>query len=64
MSKILKCKKCRKEITGGFYNAPDGAYCCECWDKKPKADKDIALRIALIERAVKGMRLIKILDKI
>lgn len=39
MNKVLKYKKCGKEIQSGFYNTPDGAYCCGCWERTPQAVK-------------------------
>lgn len=42
MNNELQCKRCGKPIKGGFYNAPDGPFCVDCWDKKisEKAKKD------------------------
>lgn len=40
--KDLKCCKCKQVIKGGFYNAPSGAHCCQCWDKMPQKSKDNA----------------------
>lgn len=54
MNKILKCKKCGKEIQGGHYNTPNGAYCCECWEKTPQQSKDKVLADALKKLAVMG----------
>lgn len=54
MKKILKCKKCSKPIQGGFYNTPNGVYCCECWDKVPQRKKDKALADALRNLAIIG----------
>ncbi|WP_455601524.1 hypothetical protein [Bacteroides rodentium] len=34
MDNELQCKRCGKPIKGGFYNAPDGPFCVDCWDKK------------------------------
>jgi DNA-directed RNA polymerase subunit RPC12/RpoP len=33
------CTKCGKEIKGGFYNAPSGVHCKECWEKKPEKER-------------------------
>lgn len=42
--KTLTCSKCHKEIKGGFYAAPSGAVCCNCWENKtPQKVKDKAL---------------------
>lgn len=41
--KVIKCKQCGTEIKGGFYNTPNGAFCSDCWKKKPKEVKDKAL---------------------
>lgn len=30
----IPCVKCGNEITGGFYNAPSGPHCCDCWENK------------------------------
>lgn len=54
MNSPLKCKKCGKEIKGGFYNTPDGAYCCECWEKVPQQKKDKVLADALSKLAMAG----------
>ena len=35
----LNCKKCGTVITGGYYNTPRGAHCCDCWEKVPDRDK-------------------------
>lgn len=45
--KVLKCCKCDKEIIGGFYNTPDGAYCCECWEQTPQRVKNKTLNETL-----------------
>lgn len=52
--KVLRCKKCGKEIRGGFYNTPNGAYCCDCWSKTPQRIKDKALNEALKKLASVG----------
>lgn len=54
MNKILKCKKCGKEIQGGFYNTPIGVYCCKCWDRVPQSKKDMAFFEAMANLAAKG----------
>ena len=42
--KTLTCSKCHKEIKGGFYAAPSGAVCCNCWENKtPQKVNDKAL---------------------
>jgi hypothetical protein len=42
MDNELQCKICGKPIKGGCYNAPDGPFCVDCWDKKisEKVKKD------------------------
>lgn len=55
--KTLKCTRCGKEIKGGFYNAPSGASCCECWEKVPKKEKDKELNKALSKLASIGRNL-------
>lgn len=54
MNNPLRCKKCGEEIKGGFYNTPNGAYCCECWDKVPQQKKDKALAESLRKLAMAG----------
>jgi hypothetical protein len=54
MNKVLKCKKCGKEIQSGFYNTPDGAYCCVCWERTPQAVKDAAFLKAMKKLADTG----------
>ncbi len=55
--KTLKCTRCGKEIKGGFYNAPSGASCCECWDKVPQKEKNKELEKALSKLASIGRNL-------
>lgn len=60
--KVLRCKKCGKEIQGGFYNTPNGAYCCECLDKIPQRTKDKAFNEAF-KRLVSAGSLVNIIFK-
>ena len=54
-----KCRKCGEEISGGYYNTPDGIYCTECWEKETKEKKQELLRTALEKRskAIKTRRI-------
>lgn len=52
--KVIKCKQCGVELNGGFYNTPNGTFCRDCWEKKPKAVKDKALADALKGLGVLG----------
>ena len=54
MNKVLKCKKGGKEIQGGFYNTPIGAYCCGCWERTPQPVKDRAFLEAMEKLANDG----------
>lgn len=58
--KVLKCRKCKKEIKGAFYNPPAGAVCCDCWENKTtqkvkdKALTDSLKGLAQMAKMVKG----------
>ncbi|WP_195653819.1 hypothetical protein [Bacteroides cellulosilyticus] len=52
--KVIKCKQCGIEIKGGFYNTPNGVFCPDCWEKKPKEVKDKALSDVLKGMAMLG----------
>lgn len=39
----LLCSKCGNQIDGGYYNTPDGPFCCACWAKVPSKKKGKAL---------------------
>ncbi|WP_419545278.1 hypothetical protein [Odoribacter laneus] len=38
--KIIVCVKCGKELNNGFYNSPNGIFCPECWENKPKEERE------------------------
>lgn len=48
---MTRCKKCNKELTGGFYNAPSGAFCTKCWENKSEVFKNRELKTALKQKA-------------
>ena len=56
----MKCCKCGKEIKGGYYNAPSGLYCTDCWESKPsksrKKEEDLAMGKSLIIGLAQIMR--------
>jgi hypothetical protein len=53
--KPLICCKCGIEIKGGFFNAPSGVHCCDCWLKKtPRAVRDKVYKDALKVMATIG----------
>lgn len=37
---IIVCMKCGKELNNGFYNSPNGIFCPECWENKPKKERE------------------------
>lgn len=38
----IKCVKCGKEISGGYYNAPSGPHCPDCWEQRKKEERPAA----------------------
>lgn len=56
IGKTLKCCKCGVEIKGGFFNAPSGVHCCDCWENKvPESRKNKELKQSLTELAAIGI---------
>jgi hypothetical protein len=53
----LTCTKCGKEIKGGFYNAPSGAHCQQCWENKPQKEREKEVNNALGSLASLGKRI-------
>lgn len=51
---VIKCKQCKTEITGGFYNTPRGIFCPECWEQKSPAVKRKAYSDTLKQLALLG----------
>ena len=56
---IIRCKQCKKELKGGFYNTPNGIYCPDCWEKKPQEVKDKAFADRLKTLAIMGKNFTK-----
>lgn len=52
--KTITCCLCGKEIKGGFYNAPSGVYCPNCWEHKPKSERKKEEITALVHLAALG----------
>lgn len=53
--KVIKCKQCGIEIKRRFFtNTPNGVFCPDCWEKKPKEVKDKALSDVLKGMAMLG----------
>lgn len=50
----MKCTKCNKEIKGGYYNAPSGISCIECWEKVPAKQKEEMEKAVLLSYAAFG----------
>lgn len=34
--KQITCAQCGKEIDGGYYNAPGGPHCPDCWEQRKR----------------------------
>lgn len=51
----MRCCRCGKEIKGGYYNAPSGLYCPDCWERKPKQSRKEEENLALNKGLLIGL---------
>ena len=48
------CKQCGCEIKAGCYNTPNGTYCVDCWEQKPRQEREEIFKTSLRRLAALG----------